>query len=77
MFLRAELIDQGLTVPNQVGKEISTPTLAWVFKLFKKIIKIKVNVSGKVYEFLDGVDQAQRTIIECFGKEAKEIYGFP
>ena len=77
MFLRKELVEQGISVPNQVGKEIQNPTLAWVFKLFKRIVKIKVNISGKIFEHLHGIDSAQEAIIKCFGSEAKAIYGFP
>ena len=76
MFLRKEFKEKGLSIPNQLGKETQNPTLGWAFSLLKKVIKIKVNVSGKIFEHLHGIEKAQETIIKCFGNDALATYGF-
>jgi transposase len=76
MHLRGELSKAGQALPNQLGKKIQQPTLKWVFHLLKKITRIRVKIEGKVFEQYQGIQEAQKIIINIFGSEAREIYGF-
>ena len=35
--LRQSLAQQGQTLPNQLGKPTSTPTMRWIFQCFQSI----------------------------------------
>jgi hypothetical protein len=41
----------------------------------RNVIKVRVNIFGRIYEEFKGLESAQRIIIECFGSSAKMIYG--
>ena len=46
--LRAALKEQQDTLPNQIGEEISTPTLRWIFQLLHGINFIKISLGEHV-----------------------------
>ncbi|MBK9039095.1 MAG: IS1634 family transposase [Bdellovibrionales bacterium] len=73
--LRQALKAKQLSLPSQNGKRTQRPTLKWVFQTMRNVIKVRVNIFGRVYEEFKGLDASQRIIIECFGPSAKMIYG--
>ena len=74
-LIRKNLKETNNKVPNQLGKMVDNPSLTWVFKLLRKIVKVKCRIGNKVYEHIHGLEEAQQTIINCLGREAALIYG--
>ena len=75
--IREALAKRKEKIPNQVGKDIQNPSMKWVFQTMQKIVKIKVDLSFKVFEEFKCIGETQRKIIQCFGIYAMAIYGFP
>lgn len=75
-LLREELEKKNKTVPNQQGQQISNPTLKWAMQLLSQIVKVIVKVDGRTYTVVKGIGTTEKTIINCFGKSARNIYGF-
>ena len=73
--LREALRELDLTVPNQKKKEISNPTLKWIFYLFKGVDVIEVSQGDVKQSLVSNIKDYHRKIIQCFGKYAMEIYG--
>ena len=76
MEVRKSLSKSQQTIPNQVGKEITNPSLKWVFQVMQKIVRVRINLFGRIYEEFKEIGETQRKIIACFGSYALAIYGF-
>ncbi|MGZ3782358.1 MAG: IS1634 family transposase, partial [Pseudobdellovibrionaceae bacterium] len=74
--VRKSLVKKHQTVPNQVGKDISNPSMKWVFQTMKRIVRVRINLFGRIYEEFKEIGETQRKIIDCFGSYASAIYGF-
>jgi len=59
-----------------IGWHIKNPTLKWAFQLLRRITRVRVKISGKIYEQFKEIHDVQKLIIESFGAYASEIYGF-
>ena len=64
------------TIPNQIRKETSKPTLRWVFQLLEGIELVKVSIKGKIHTIFSGITELKRRIIGYFGNTVRKIYGF-
>ena len=73
--LRNLLQQNNMTVPNQLKKPTKTPTLKWIFKLFKGINVVYVTINQIRQKIVEGINSLHKTIIELFGANAKIIYG--
>ena len=73
--LRNLLQQNNITVPNQLKKPTKTPTLKWIFKLFKGINVVYITINLIRQKIVEGISGLQKTIIELFGANAKIIYG--
>ena len=56
-------------------KPTITPTLKWIFKLFKGINVVYVTINQIRQKIVEGINSLHKTIIELFGANAKIIYG--
>lgn len=74
--LRTNLAKAKQTLPNQIGIDITNPTLKWAFQLMSKVLELKVKFSDRIYSEIKGVGEIQTKIINCFGDYARAIYGF-
>lgn len=74
--VRKSLSQNNQTIPNQLGKEISNPSLKWVFQMMQKVVRVRVNLFGRKYEEFKEIGKTQRKIIDCFGSYALATYGF-
>lgn len=63
------------TVPNQINKQIATPTLRWIFQLLDGINIVKINIDGKINKIVHGITELKRRIISYFGCPVQLIYG--
>lgn len=75
-LIRQKLAENKKTIPNQVNKQISTPTLKWIFQTMRGIIHVRHNIKNKRYESVNNVKDFHETILNCIGKEALQMYGF-
>jgi len=73
--LRNYLKSTNSTLPNQIRKEISNPTLRWVFQLLDGIEYVKVEIDGVVNEVVTGLTDLRKKIISCFPGSVQKIYG--
>jgi len=73
--LRKELEKRKKTLPNQKRKEMSNPTLKWVFQLMQGISVLLIrNPNGKTEKKVTNVDPIRRKIILLISNRAPEIY---
>jgi transposase len=72
--IRIELIAKGLTIPNQINKPISNPTLKWIFRCFEGITQVFVEIDGAIKTAIDGLSDVRLRIIGLLGDEVGKIY---
>ncbi|PWU21467.1 MAG: hypothetical protein C5B49_02610 [Bdellovibrio sp.] len=75
--LRLGLSKTSKTIPNQVGREVSNPTIKWAFQAMQNVVRVKVDLLYQTFQEFKGIGDIQRKIIGCFGGYARQIYGFP
>ena len=68
--LRQALADSQETIPNQVKKATSTPTLRWVFQCFQAVHLINLNHQLQVSNLTD----TRLKILQFFGKPCQQYY---
>ena len=73
--LRKMLLETETTIPNQIKKETSKPTLRWVFQLFTGINRVKVSINGVESYIWHGLTDLRKKIISLLGDAVMEIYG--
>ena len=76
--LRRALREKEDTLPNQKGKEISNPTLKWIFQMMEgiNIVRFIDPDSQEVKrEVLTNLNENRSKIIQLFGETACKIYG--
>lgn len=76
--LREQLKAQNDTLPNQVGKEVSNPTLKWIFQIMEGIGVVyfyNEALSWTTREVITNLNKLRKKIICLFGKTAAWIYG--
>jgi len=76
-WLRQALSQSGETLPNQVNKQIQTPTLRWVFQLMDGVDVGLLSQEGTIQQFVLNLDEIQARIAGYFGQQTKDIYGVP
>ncbi len=75
---RESLKAQNITLPNQLGKEISNPTLKWVFQIMEGVGVVyfyNESLSHTIREVITNLNDLRKKIIWLFGKNAAWIYG--
>jgi len=72
--MRAYLKTNRKTLPNQIRKEVSTPTLRWIFQMMEGIEFIRVNLGEVEEETVTGLTDVRLRIIECFPPAVQKIY---
>lgn len=63
------------TVPNQIRKETSRPTLRWIFQLLDGIELVKMHVEKTIYTVVSGLTDLRQRILGYFGSTVMKIYG--
>lgn len=72
--LQQSLQEKNETVPNQTNKQTSTPSLRWVYFLFRVVNELTVTMGGQVQKLVVNLNATVRKIIRHFGKRASAIY---
>lgn len=76
--LREQLKAHETTLPNQLGKEVSNPTLKWVFQIMEGVSMVyfyNETLTHTTREVVANLNRLRRKIIALFGKTAAWIYG--
>lgn len=76
--MRKQLSDNQATIPNQLGKAISNPTLRWVFQILEGIGVIYLNeqlTSQKEVSYISNMTPLRDEVVRLFGLSATSIYG--
>jgi len=72
--LRKNLRDEGMTVPNQLGKQIDNPTLRWAFYLCKNIEEVTKESDGMRKKEFIFLNEKNATVIDALGPECIRYY---
>jgi transposase len=72
--LRAPLATHQETVPNQIKRPTTSPTLRWVFQLLEGIHRIRMTVQGQAHDLIEGLHDVQVKILRLFGNEVCRLY---
>ena len=62
------------SIPNAMKKLTQTPSLRWVYFLFRVVNEVIVVVGERAQRLVVNVNDVLRTIIRHFGRRAGEIY---
>ena len=76
--LREQLKAYQTTLPNQLGKEVSNPTLKWIFQIMEGVDIVyfyNESLTHTIREVVTNLNKLRRKIIGLFGKTAAWIYG--
>ena len=76
--LRRRLKENNITLPNQLGKEVSNPTLKWIFQIMEGIDVVyfyNESLSGTLREVITNLNKLRKKIVWLFGRNAAWIYG--
>jgi transposase len=63
------------TIPNQIRKETSRPTLRWIFQLLDGIELVKIYMEKTMYIVVSGLTDLRKRILSYFGSAVMKIYG--
>lgn len=63
------------TIPNQIRKETSRPTLRWIFQLLDGIELVEMHVKKTIYTVVSGLTDFRKRILSYFGNTVMKIYG--
>ena len=72
--LRQSLKRGNLTLPNQLKKEVTNPTMRWVFKMMDGITVVTMIAGSVVQTVVANITELREKIIRLFGKFTQEIY---
>lgn len=73
--IRRAMKKNNATIPNQINKPTSTPTLRWIFQCFEGINTVQ---SNKLYDYhallVDGMDELRQRIVSYLGYRVAYLY---
>ena len=72
--MRACLLEQKETLPNQIHQETPTPTLRWAFQLLAGIHCLGISTGGQTQQVIEGLTPLRKKILLLFGPAVAEIY---
>lgn len=62
------------TILSQIKKPTNTPSLRWVYFLFRVVNELTITTGGHVQKLVVNLNEILRKIIRHFGKRASAIY---
>jgi len=68
--LRQSLAQQGLTVPNQLGKPTATPTMRWIFQCFQSIYSVYLDDIHQI----SNLTSEHQHILSFLGSSCQKYY---
>ena len=73
--LRKDLKEASATLPNQINKEIDTPTMRWIFQILEGINIIYIRENGKTRRILDRLTVLKERVLRSLSKTIQSFYG--
>lgn len=72
--LHQSLQEKNETIPSQTKKPTSTPSLRWVYFLFRVVNEVSVMTGAHAQKLVVNLNATLRKIIKHFGSRASAIY---
>ena len=72
--LRTRLEEAKEAIRNQVKKKTQTPTMKWVFFLFRRVTELVVEVDGKRIKKVLNLDEETIKVLKLMGKKYEKYY---
>ena len=72
--MRNCLAEQRETLPDQINRPVSAPTLRWIFQLLNGISRIRIAAGDHVSYILEGISELRKKILLLFGNTVATIY---
>lgn len=76
--LRSALKETNETLPNQLNKQVQSPTMRWIFQMMEGIGIIQFYEKGlkkPFKEMITNLSEVRKKIIRSFGDTACQMYG--
>ena len=74
--LRKVLQEKKETLPNQLGKPTSKPSMSWVIRKFKNIQVVIFSQSACIRNLVVNMDDFTEKVVRIFGPAAERLYSF-
>ena len=73
--LRANMAKAKLTIPNQINKQIATPTMRWVFQCFEGVNLVQPQDDYQYEQVhIDGIDEVRMLVINQLAGAVSRYY---
>jgi len=72
--LRKQLAIMKATLPNQINKPISNPTMRWIFQIFEGINYVTLVINGVETKIVEGINALRARIILFLSPNIQAIY---
>ena len=73
-YLRHKLKELNTSVPNQLGKPTSIPTMRWVFQMFEGVHLLIKRTCGSIHEIILNLNPVRLHILQVLGPPFQKIY---
>lgn len=74
--IRKKLKDKGETIPSQIKKPTSNPSLKWIFQIMEGVVIFNLRKGKTTISHVVNLTDLRKKIISLFGISAEKIYGF-
>ena len=71
---RLQIIEKKKTIPNQVGKEVTNPTMRWIFQLFEGITVLYKHTYTRIEAVILNLKDIHLRILDIFGVHIAKFY---
>jgi transposase len=73
-YLRHKLKELNATVPNQLGKQTSIPTMRWIFQIFEGVHLLIKRTQEGIHEIILNLTHVRLHILQVLGPSFQKIY---
>jgi len=72
--IRKVLKNTKQSIPNQLGKPTSSPTLRWIFYIFEGVLLLNIRDGTEIKHMVMNFKEEHGTVIRSLGDEVKKMY---
>lgn len=73
-LLQTKLVEHNETLPDQIGRQVSTPSMRWIFQIFEGVHVLFQRVDGGLREFVLNMNSTREKILHMLGPPFEKIY---
>lgn len=73
-YLRQKLKEFNTSIPNQLGKQTSKPTMRWVFQMFEGVHLLIKRTQEGIHEIILNLNSIRRHILQVLGPPFQKLY---